>query len=438
MTTNPQWGISEFLNFAERSFGEESVRDKLQDKFNGDLSCVTEAVEELFRRPYWWRLWPVQEIVLASHIIVQCGRERISWDSLLFWTHNTNAIRSATGTGSDSIEYSPIRRYEADHAIQFRAERLEELHNGSIVKDLLKLGHTHQNKHCEDRRDRVYALLSMTRNIPFDPEVVLIRPDYRKTPEDVFFDVLTQVNNSRTGNWIFLKTWLRLMRPAWLNEPDMSSLESRWHSLWEVPQTFLVRAYPLGKVSRYWQPTFDVEAAGLSVCKGFSVDQPHPDRTDRSDIAAYSGLVGGEARIGDVVYDLTEFAGAGFMVHVPEEAAFLALKSDSFGRLQLGERFQMIGSTHFVEQPKEEDGHVSQVIHKSTIMPASIAKDLADALLFDKTLTVRFSSGELPVLDLKIDRRTLGRLIYVTKRVEAWWKAMDPMNENNHLLSFRQ
>ena len=44
---------------------------------------IWDAVENMFRRPYWNRVWIVQEIVLGIDVQVTCGSKSIPWDVLL-------------------------------------------------------------------------------------------------------------------------------------------------------------------------------------------------------------------------------------------------------------------------------------------------------------------------------------------------------------------
>lgn len=39
-----------------------------------------EAVRHLCQRPYWRRLWIVQEILMAEEAIIQCGFDSIKWE----------------------------------------------------------------------------------------------------------------------------------------------------------------------------------------------------------------------------------------------------------------------------------------------------------------------------------------------------------------------
>jgi hypothetical protein len=40
------------------------------------------ALIALFRRPYWWRIWVIQEVACAKSVTVYCGSDSIAWSDL--------------------------------------------------------------------------------------------------------------------------------------------------------------------------------------------------------------------------------------------------------------------------------------------------------------------------------------------------------------------
>ena len=419
--------VVEFLNFAEANYGDDSVRQMLAAEFEGDIGRLTMAVEELFQRPYWNRLWPVQEIVLARQISLQCGSVKIGWDSFLFWSYNTNAIRSATGDNSVSGKYWPIRRYEVDHLVQQRADAV----TGAVSEgynarhDLLALVQTHARKHCEDPRDRVYAMLSMANPVPSGLSVKLIEPDYEKSSEDLLFDLLTHARpDGRTG-WLFLDSWLKSFKPAWLWASGLPSLDSLCHTIWNVPQAYRIKAYPVGKISKCWK-AITVYGQGTSKrCHGFSIQTPLRYKNGRPETSRFTGLNGGEARPGDMAYNLQDLGGAGFIVRrIPGDAG-LPQRSNVCG---LEELFEFIGSTHCVNRLGTYD-YVTP-IDEATAVPDSLARDVVDLLRYNEFALKQHGAGDYPVLEMEIDRRTLTRILYMAKQAtgfesSAQWKDLN-------------
>ena len=101
---------------------------------------VTRAVSFLNKRPYWRRAWIKQELILAKDITVYCGCRVQSGESF-FWFATFLTIDLAEGY-DDYMSKVYIHRCS-------KPETLEELL------------HRYNNSECFDRRDRVFALLSM-------------------------------------------------------------------------------------------------------------------------------------------------------------------------------------------------------------------------------------------------------------------------------------
>lgn len=51
-------------------------------KESGPASKDTAALLKLFSRPYWKRVWVVQEILLARNVIIMCGAKFLDWSSI--------------------------------------------------------------------------------------------------------------------------------------------------------------------------------------------------------------------------------------------------------------------------------------------------------------------------------------------------------------------
>jgi hypothetical protein len=48
----------------------------------GSMRQYESEVQSLFRRPYWNRLWILQEILMAQNISVICGDQFFAWETL--------------------------------------------------------------------------------------------------------------------------------------------------------------------------------------------------------------------------------------------------------------------------------------------------------------------------------------------------------------------
>jgi hypothetical protein len=168
------------------------------------------AIGHMLDRPYWSRIWIIQEFFLARRVVMLCGLEMFAAEDLY-----------AVIFGSDSSE-NTRQRIPSDYSNQFRPgfkmiqqyspsrhfhEKFKPESNflGSRLIDLIvRWG----RNNCYDPRDKVYGLLGLLGpDFPHDR----LRPDYGKPVEDLFVDVVHVVQTTcekslleydRVWNWL--------------------------------------------------------------------------------------------------------------------------------------------------------------------------------------------------------------------------------------------
>jgi hypothetical protein len=132
---------------------------------------LEQPIVQLLTRPYFTRLWIVQEILLATKATVMCGSEWIKLAHLRDYTSyflrlsedSTKQVTQATSL----LRLSRLSRYS--------------------FHDLIC---RFSNNECVDPRDKVYGLLGIL-NQHTRPEI-----DYRKSTEEVFFEAVKFMFNS--------------------------------------------------------------------------------------------------------------------------------------------------------------------------------------------------------------------------------------------------
>lgn len=119
------------------------------------------AIEALLARPYFTRVWILQEVLLAQpqHALVLCGSGS---DQVMSWSHFIRAV-----LGLLALPETPTD-------VRSRAETISALaldHHDIPVADLLAMGHSRQ---CFNPRDHIYGVLGL-----LPPGLArAIRPDY--------------------------------------------------------------------------------------------------------------------------------------------------------------------------------------------------------------------------------------------------------------------
>jgi hypothetical protein len=109
---------------------------------------LSEAICSLCERPYWKRLWVFQELKHARHIMLMCGKDTIFW----------NVFRNVWSVIVDTVTTSEDA---SDRLRESLATRMMALRTKPMDFSLWNLLKETKNLECADRRDRVYALLSV-------------------------------------------------------------------------------------------------------------------------------------------------------------------------------------------------------------------------------------------------------------------------------------
>lgn len=141
-----------------------------------------DALVAFFNRPYWQRLWIVQEFILPKKILLLCGHSLITLCGKK-GLERIEAIRRAIRL---RFAEPPV----ADDLL--KARQGWELNQEAA--DIHRLVSQFKNHGCEKREDRIFALLALFRlgtlNWKFDyPRMTA---DYGIPPERLFYRVLTQ------------------------------------------------------------------------------------------------------------------------------------------------------------------------------------------------------------------------------------------------------
>jgi hypothetical protein len=133
-------------------------------------------LESLLSRPWFNRIWVLQEAVLSKTAVVYCGEKSIPWDGIKYFKY-FNAI-------AKWVDYLP-------HVIG----RREVTANDTFAVEFQTLTELLEARHCEstDPRDKIYALLPLLSHAGINPNII---PDYGLSPTHVYTDVATYLMNS--------------------------------------------------------------------------------------------------------------------------------------------------------------------------------------------------------------------------------------------------
>lgn len=253
--------------------------DALKRLLGPSLEGPTPQTLKVFERPWWHRVWVIQEVTLARAASVMCGTRFVSWKNIMeavYFLRDFQSQLLIDGPWSGMKDlYSPIehffvlwdkwgrRQLSAQAELQERsgdsrgpseALRMPELSLEEVVEYLMSLDDDIQ---ASDEKDRVYAFLAFLS--PKDR--ALLDVDYSENTK--FSDVMTtitQIMFQRHGprilslrqslspesqglpSWYI--DWTRIQRELAMYDPTYASdFAAAGKGCWS-PQTCQVRGYP--------------------------------------------------------------------------------------------------------------------------------------------------------------------------------------------------
>ncbi|CAN9191283.1 unnamed protein product [Alternaria alternata] len=239
------------------------------DGSHEDIVRLYEALDAFARRPYFWRIWILQELFVARQIVILCDLDELSLPTILFWWVDAKTqwvfrhrddiaagkeppilLRKLTAleAGKDYLNrarWTDVLSFLDDGGSGLGAgfedmlrERAVTLHETSERQQLFlaKMLTMCEDRRCQDPRDTVYGTLSLTNwgeGTTFTLDGVLIeaaatidgvlRPDYKKSSYDLAKEVM--LNFNEIGELV--KLVLYMLRVGSDAEEVISGIDSR-------------------------------------------------------------------------------------------------------------------------------------------------------------------------------------------------------------------
>lgn len=147
------------------------------------------ALVQLYERPYWRRMWIIQEMAHAEQITLWCGSKCVDWKVIeqLYLTLKT--FEDETWWAHHKYAMGVLQSAAAAMAWQ----RAHWRHAETSPPTLRTLIETFRHWQCGDIRDKVFALMSMA-----SKETAIV-PDYSMTPRDIYYAVLEKHPSYKAG-----------------------------------------------------------------------------------------------------------------------------------------------------------------------------------------------------------------------------------------------
>jgi len=181
---------------------------------------------ELTSRPWFSRIWTVQESILPENITVQCGAHICSWDVFAkaaknLEKHLTTCCISYNDT--DIPEMSEVTKFVQAISTVERCRKLK--------LDILTCLNLYRNRHSTEAKDKIFGLLSLI----VVEDQGLVEVDYGRKTEDTYAGLCEQ-HIKKTGSLEILKYVLgdaKLSKvgpalPSWVPDWTLDIAEPTW------------------------------------------------------------------------------------------------------------------------------------------------------------------------------------------------------------------
>ncbi|KAE8381526.1 heterokaryon incompatibility protein-domain-containing protein [Aspergillus bertholletiae] len=171
--------------------------DSIPQEWKNRLIEGTEALVNVLDRPWWRRVWVLQEVILAHNVTVQCGAQIIDWAAFQAILYTT--IRQAKRRRAHQFGYSPEGSLRATlvnesllskatntfafFCLQHKSNFYEQVGTLSMA-NLLSLTGSFE---ATDPRDKIFGLLGLLP--PHSPERLAFRPDYTANTRRLFIQI---------------------------------------------------------------------------------------------------------------------------------------------------------------------------------------------------------------------------------------------------------
>jgi hypothetical protein len=171
----------------DRKFGKPtlSARESLKSSISWQnrSSLVQEQelgeVNEILDRPWFTRVWIMQEAVLARKLVLICGPETMAWDRVGTVIQRSWITRGFTKSFGMSV--NPRNQFQ-DKTYQTICHFREKWAVGGWNASVYQLLYDYRHLDCKWPQDRIYGFLGLS---PAAKDLG-IEPDYRLRPDEVY------------------------------------------------------------------------------------------------------------------------------------------------------------------------------------------------------------------------------------------------------------
>lgn len=190
-----------------------------------------QIIRTLFGRPWWVRLWTVQEVALGGEVAIMCGRNTLSWNSFLLWLSVSFKLEDSEiwrSVGMSHFDKWVITAAGYLSGLNSRVGLKENYQETPLSKNLLDLLWRFRDFKASNPLDKVYGLLGLAAD-----SSDFMKPDYTYSVSKVYSSVAhTLLQRDRvldilhhSGNYS-LSTTDSFDLPSWVPNWNVGRTES--------------------------------------------------------------------------------------------------------------------------------------------------------------------------------------------------------------------
>jgi Heterokaryon incompatibility protein (HET) len=199
------------------------------------------ALGNLLLRPWWYRIWAVQEICLARGALLVCGQYAVDWDHI---QKSTAALFVCMDVIDELTEATAFSNPEVGSAFRgfrrgmsrlklFRLVRLYMDRRERSNENSYALLGVAQNSLSSNPRDKIYAMRGLAEELCWNSQLATIPVDYNISVCDLFMRI-AQALYSEKGDVSFLDQVERTTIKGGKRNFDLPS----WVPDWTLPTSY--------------------------------------------------------------------------------------------------------------------------------------------------------------------------------------------------------
>ncbi|KAL8399981.1 hypothetical protein RB594_000402 [Gaeumannomyces avenae] len=145
------------------------------------------AILDLLQRPWFQRVWVLQEVAAGRDVLFKCGPREIGGYA---FCHGIDVLTPYLGSSLLSNLVASVAYLIMDSAFRPRSEIGPVARFSLNIRPLGELVDMYKDRKATDLRDKVYALLGMSSDDPDDPDAAGLSASYAIPWRDVFRDAV--------------------------------------------------------------------------------------------------------------------------------------------------------------------------------------------------------------------------------------------------------